>query len=171
MAEEIDIRELESTWRDGVGDTISAFAVNVVKANSDAQKAYAAYMTDMGQADNVSMTYKTDDIDIKADIPLIAAVDRKAFGVDIATLDMNLDVQQHVTDQTKANASNETNANASFKGVLGIGPSGSVSTKVTAGVSTDKKRETDYRPSYKIHVEMKPREAPECLSLIVGAMN
>ncbi|HUU59966.1 MAG TPA: DUF2589 domain-containing protein [Phycisphaerae bacterium] len=147
-----------------------------IKTHTMACKSVASFidevgMTDKGEVRMVRFAYKEAQIgedgeptgtimDRSVDIPFIATVPLPALGVELVTVDFDLEVS------TSEASSSQTESKGSFTAKVGWGwfsasMSGSVSHK------SEQTRKTDTRAKYTVHLEARKQEPPEALMRVI----
>jgi hypothetical protein len=150
-----------------------------IETHTQACKSVASFidevgMTEDGQVRMVRFSYKEAEMDTEGnatgtvidrsvDIPFIATVPLPAIGVEVVTVDFDLEVS------TSEASSKESEAKGSFSAKAGWGPfsvqmSGSVSHKST------QTRKTDTRAKYTVHLEARKQDPPEALMRVIDIL-
>ena len=131
-------------------------------------------MTDKGEVRMVRFAYKEAQmgedgeptgtiVDRSVDIPFIATVPLPALGVELVTVDFDMEVS------TSEQSSKESEAKGSFSAKAGWGP---FSVKMSGSVShkSAQTRKTDTRAKYTVHLEARKQDPPEALMRVIDIL-
>jgi len=160
----------------------SMFAAPVqaaIETHTLACKSVAAFIDDVGMTEDgqvrmVRFAYNEAEMDTEGnatgttlersvDIPFIATVPLPAIGVELVTVDFELEVS------TSESKSSETEKKGNFSAKAGWGPF-SVSMSGSVSHKSEQTRKTDTRAKYSVHLEARKQEPPEALMRVIDIL-
>ena len=164
----------EARYSKNIAETIGAFTVAIVKADSMAKDAAADRTIRLLQGENVkagatiSLIGSDTPLNVAMSLPRVAFTKVGPIEIEKATLKMGMTVS--ASQESASHLDSKTNIQVGAS--VGWGPF-KASTKInsTISVSSDQKRKSDYSAHVDADVTMSQAEPPEGVKLVVDAIN